>query len=120
MIILREKEFASTKESRKKVKEANEKDKTRKNLERAQAGTAAAGVGTIIAGSKLKKAAEKMEEVVKESNKKPVDMKFVEKMQRKGKTAKGMNKASLALIGASAGLGAIKIARDIKKNKKSK
>lgn len=120
MIILREKEFASTKESRRKVKKADEEDKTRRNLERAQAGTAAAGVGTIVAGSKLKKAAEKMEKVVKESNKKPVDMEFVKKMQRKGKTTKGMNKASLALIGASTGIGAVKIARDIKKNKKSK
>jgi hypothetical protein len=118
MIILREKEFASTKESRKKSKEMNEKDKTRKSLDNAQAGTAAAGVGTIIAGSRLKKAAEKMEKVVKENN--GGDMEFVKKMQKKGKAAKGMDKASLALVGASLGLGIAKHTRDIIKGKKAK
>jgi len=118
MIILREKEFASTKESRRKDKKANEKDKTRKNLDNAQAGTAAAGVGTIIAGSRLKKASEKMEKVVKENN--GGDMEFVKKMQKKGKAAKGMDKASLALVGASLGLGIAKHTRDVIKKHKDK
>jgi len=118
MIILREKEFASTKESRRKVKKANEEDKTRRNLDNAQAGTAAAGVGTIIAGSRLKKAAKKMEEVVKKNN--GGDMEFVTKMRKKGKAAKGMDKASLALVGASVGLGIAKHARDVKKAKEEK
>lgn len=62
-----------------------------------------------------------MEKVVKESNKKPVDMEFVEKMQKKGKAVKGMDKASLALVGASLGLGIAKHTRDaIKKHKDKK
>ena len=118
MIIYRQKEFASTKESRKKSKEMNEKDKTRRNLDNAQAGTAAAGVGTIIAGSRLRKAAEKMGKIVKENN--GGDMEFVKKMRKKGKAAKGMDKASLALVGASLGLGITKHTRDVIKRKKAK
>ena len=118
MIILREKVFASTKESRRRVKKANEEDKTRKNLDKAQAGTAAAGVGTIIAGSRLRKAAEKMGKIVKENN--GGDMEFVKKMRKKGKAAKGMDKASLALVGASLGLGITKHTRDVIKRKKAK
>jgi hypothetical protein len=114
MIIYRQKEFASTKESREKVKEANKKDKTRKNLERAQLGTAVSGAAAIIGGNKLKKAAEKVEKTIKG---KPVDIKKVEKMQKLGKTAKTLHKTAPYLIAATAGLGAVKIARDIKKKK---
>ncbi len=117
MIIYRQKEFASTKESREKVKEANKKDKTRKNLERAQLGTAVGGAATIIEGNRLKKAAEKIEKTIKG---KPVDIKKVEKMQKLGKTAKTLHKTAPYLIAASAGLEAVKIARDIKKSKKKK
>lgn len=115
MIIYRQKEFASTKESRKKVKEANKKDKTRKNLERAQLGTAVGGTAAIIGGNKLKKAAERIEKTVKEG--KAVDIKKVEKMQKLGKTAKTLHKSAPYLVAATAGLGAVKIARDIKKKK---
>lgn len=117
MIIYRQKGFASTKESRKKSKETNEKDKTRKNLERAQLGTAVGGTAAIIGGNGLKKAAEKIEKTIKG---KPMDTKKVEKMQKLGKTAKTLHKTAPYLIAASAGLGAVKIARDIKKSKDEK
>lgn len=114
MIIYRQKEFASTKESREKSKEMNEKDKTRKNLERAQLGTAVGGTAAIIGGNKLERAAEKIEKTIKG---KPMDIKKVEKMQKLGKTAKTLHKPAPYLIAASAGLGAVKIARGIKKKK---
>lgn len=116
MIIYRQKEFASTKESRKKSKEMNKKDKSRENLEKAQLGTAVGGAAAIFGGNKLKKAAEKIEEIVKKEN--PMDMEKVNKMQKLGKTAKTLHKTAPYLIAASAGLGAVKIARDIKKKKK--
>lgn len=114
MIIYRQKEFASTKESRKKSKEMNEKDKTRKVINAAQGATAIGGAAAIIEGNKLKKAAEKIEKTIKG---KPVDIKKVEKMQKLGRTAKTLHKTAPYLIAASAGLGAVKIARDIKKKK---
>jgi hypothetical protein len=117
MIIYRQKEFASTKESRKKSKEMNEKDKTRKVINAAQGATAVGGAAAIIEGNRLKKAAEKIEKTIKG---KPVDIKKVEKMQKLGRTAKTLHKTAPYLIAASAGLGAVKIARDIKKSKKKK
>lgn len=118
MIIYRQKEFASTKKSREEVKEANKKDKTRKNLENAQLGTAVGGTAAIIGGNKLKKAADKIKKKTIKGG--PVDIKKVEKMQKLGKTAKTLHKTAPYLIAASAGLGAVKIARDIKKSKKKK
>ncbi len=130
MIILREKEFASTKESRKKSKEMNEKDKTRKNLERAQLGTAVGGLGVaggnIIRASrgdkKIKELAHKhgaIGETILMGDKKTIDA--VKRLQnRLIKKTKTANKVAAGLAATSAGLGAVKIARDIKKAKEEK
>lgn len=55
MIIYRQKEFASTKESRKKSKEMNEKDKTRKALTIGQGIGVGLGAAGLYTGHKLSK-----------------------------------------------------------------
>ena len=116
MIILRQKEFGSTKKSREESKERNKKDKTRKALEMAQLGTLAGG-GASFAGNRiLKHAAEKAEKEIKA--KKVIPMEEFEKMQRKGKTAKALGIGATAALGTSLAIGAVKHARDIKKAKK--
>ena len=131
MIILREKEFASTKESRKKSKEMNEKDKTRKVINAAQGATAISALGTAVGtGVAERKAVEKLKE---QAAKKGVEIsngvikgpaksvKAVKKLdERIAKNAKKGNMISLGLTGASLGLGIAKHARDIKKAKEEK
>ena len=131
MIILREKEFASTKESRKKSKEMNEKDKTRKVINAAQGATAVGALGTAI-GTRvaINKAAEKLKEQAAKKGVKinngtiigPVKgVKAVKKLdERIAKNVKKGSMISLGLTGASLGLGIAKHARDVKKAKENK
>lgn len=129
MIIYRQKEFASTKESRKKSKEMNEKDKTRKVINAAQGATAVGALGTAIGtGVATKKAAEKLKEQAAKKGVKinngiiigPVKgVKAVKKLDKKiAKNAKKGNMISLGLTGASVGLGIAKHTRDIVKKAK--
>ena len=137
MIILREKKFASTKESREKSKEMNEKDKTRKVINAAQGATAVGALGTAIGTvAATKKAAEKLKE---QAAKKGVRLTYSSKGRtlvgpmplkrlmaidiledRIIKGAKKGGKISLGLAGASVGLGIAKHARDVKKAKEEK
>jgi hypothetical protein len=137
MIILREKEFASTKESRKKSKELNEKDKTRKVINAAQGATAVGALGTAIGtGVATKKAAEKLEE---QAAKKGVHLTYnaqgrtlvgpttlkrvgaIDRLENRIiKNAKKGGKISLGLASASVGLGIAKHTRDTKKAKEEK
>ena len=129
MIILRQKEFASTKESREKSKERNKKDNTRKALNTAQGVTAVGALGTSIGTTMATKKA--MKKLSKQAAKKGVyydgglimgPRKVVEAVERLdkriAKNAKKGNKVALGLAGASLGLGTVKLARDIKAKKK--
>ncbi len=129
MIILRQKEFGSTKKSREEAKERNKKDNTRKALNTAQGVTAVGSlgtaVGTDIAGvkaiKKLKEQAAK--KGVKYNNALIIgpekSVKAVSRLDKRiGKNVIKGNKVALGLAGASLGLGIAKHTRDIKKAKK--
>jgi len=132
MIIYRQKEFASTKESRKKVKEANEKDKTRKALTIGQAAGVSLGAAGLYAGHKLSKKSKELLDVAgmnkvnavfhtDSSERRRELMKEAEKLKKEAKplkiAGKRLTKAGKVALGAGLGLGAVKIARDIKKKK---
>ena len=131
MIIYRQKEFASTKESREKSKEKNEKDKTRKVINAAQGATAVGALGTAI-GTEVatNKAKKKLAEQAKKKgvsydgfliHGSPKGVKAVEKLDRRiTKNARKGNMISLGLTGASLGLGIAKHTRDAKKAKEEK
>lgn len=131
MIVLRQKEFGSTKKSREEAKERNKKDKTRKALDTAQGITAGGAlgtsVGTVITGIKAMK---KLKEQAAKKGVKyngssiigPVkSVKAVSRLDKRiAKNVMKGNKVSLGLAGASLGLGIAKHSRDIVKAKKEK